>query len=741
MYLNNELCLRIMPLERKQADGKSEYVILPRLVYDWLKSYERVFNKRGVGSTTLAGFDAWMRYNFELIWCPRGSQTHLHYSSVEDAYLRTHRDSILANTIRRFLNETAETEEGKRIISDLYTHTRAAHEIMVIGLLGKLDGRSQRKSLSVVVFAGKNLDRAVFMPFKALKSEGEVSIVDPKGQTEGPVFAESLRTTFVPYSCKARVTWGASAMPKTATKRGRGNKEEEPDSDFTSCSDIGEGDDTDHWVREPTGKGEGSVSAPAVMENHALKSFRRALKIAVRTAAQPNAGGGKSRSKGSAPAAKSRSTGSASGVKTVSVIAAGVSTPIIDSGAGGLAPISTPVVALAAGPGLDSGGITAPLAPQLPAAGAVAVTPRLHGSDVRGTGSADPADASRDDRLRRAVDALLTARDSRAAEIVGGMVSEILPGTDGALNAALLTEAALSAIHTLRTMPGGAYEEFLKQARLVEPPRSKSRPRGGVTAKEKDAYFFSAQGVRVRTILDEMTREGNDARVTDPDADPRRITDLDSGEGLMPVRPTVPGFDMDAFLVKNAELVKQCNHGDLYRNMFREICMTLGEPLLILIFMQKVTGFSPCAPANFGFRAVKALDVAIDYYTFLKHPTTYLQSGICYDIVEKKYTPLENHVLFQIYAPIDLKRFYLDSVDAYQTGGMPGCCARYLAWLDVVDRREYTFFKERMDKDDRMVEWLKRDTPDKFTPREYLYWQLDKTVPAIIVKQELPSPV
>jgi len=238
-----------------------------------------------------------------------------------------------------------------------------------------------------------------------------------------------------------------------------------------------------------------------------------------------------------------------------------------------------------------------------------------------------------------------------------------------------------------------------------------------------------------------MTSEGNDARVTDPDADPRTITDLDSGEGLVPVRPTVPGFDMDAFLVKNANLVKQCNHGELYRNMFREICMTLAEPLLILIFMQKVTGFSPCDPANFGFRAANALDdVSIDYYTFLKHPTTYLQSGTRYDIVEKKYTPLENHVLFKKYAPIELKKFYLESVVAYQTSGMPDCCARYLAWLDVSDHREYTCFKERMDKDDRMVEWLKRDTPDKFTPREYLYWQLDKAIPAIIVKQELPSP-
>jgi hypothetical protein len=713
-----------------EADTASSggFVPIQQVIYDWLLQYQMVLNNvesgsRGGSHMTRDGFDAWVTYNLGLLWKASDEGGPVDYGHWKTAFLRTHPESVLANSVRTFLHDLSRSAGGRLALSSLYRTDRRAHGIMALGLLGCLrvsEGKT-RAARCVLTFTGKDYNSLVVVPVNTIKDVGEAFFLDVPEEKGTIIFIAAVSQTLTPCAPPKAFCFGHSMNPKTvkngSNKRGWMNREEEFDPEFKEPTAQEVLDDTYEWTRELVegGKG-GAASAGTVTPIDGFQMLRIALKTPGRApvppakqkkkakkepapgvSAHPIDGNGCSAGPGSA---RSSSGVTDSGVapsstlllgdkhQKVAVAGAGIP-PAMSSGAG-----IPPAMSSGAGisPTMSSGA-------GIPPAMSSGQGPAARGCAV--CAGCSPA-------LIATVKSLQDAKDKRAREILSS-----LPVIDAQTPVAVLVDTGMLVLQTLKSLPA-AYKDFLELAGLQEIPERGRLPK--VVDKSRD-YAFSRQGLYVGNLLDTMRRERE--------------------ETVPAVAPTVPGFCLGDFLAILGPVVEACEHGDLYQSMFMDICTTLEEPLLILLFVKRVSQNPTKGVVNFGQRAVYALNRGIhDFRTSLRYPGVYLRSGLHFDKIKKVFIPLHETHEFLTYYTVGMQRTYLATVKNAQERGLPVCCARYLGKFEVLHHRDFPRFLEGYNKLPEVVEYNRRDRWDKFTPREHMMWQHGRPIPGVAVKTD-----
>lgn len=689
-----------------KPEMSASFVPVQEIIYDWLLDYQPVLNTvgggsggRGVNHLTRAGFDAWITYNLGVLWRGSDKGGPVDHGPWRTAFLRTHPESVLANTVRTFLHDLSRSALGGLALSSLYRADRRAHGLMALGLMGSMrvsDGKA-RATRYVLTFTGKDFNSLVFVPCSVLKDVGEAGFLDVSEEQGIMVSLMTIGQTIMPCEKPKAFCLGQSMNPKNAQtggrKRGWMNREEEFDPEFKEPTVQEEDlDDTHEWRREG-----GGAFAEAVAPMDGFQMLRIALQTPghapVRPALADDAAGSKQKKKAKkdpAPADSAHPVDSHG-------CSAGPGSAISSSGLGDsdVAPSSTLLLGdkHVGPPSATSSGAGAPPATSSGAA------PAAGGCGV--CAGCSPA-------LIATVKAVQDAKDKRAREILSS-----LPCIDTQTPVDVLVDTGMLVLHALKSLPS-AYKDFLELAGLQEIPERGRLPKVVDTSRD---YAFSRQGLYIRNLLDTMRRE--------------------RAETVPAVSPTVPGFCLEDFLAILGPMVDACEHGDLYKSMFMDICTTLEEPLLILLFVKRVSQNPTKGVVNFGQRAVYALNRGIhDFRTSLRYPGVYLRSGLHFDKIKKVFIPLHETHEFLAYYTVGMQRTYLATVRNAEERGLPACCARYLGKFEVLRHRDFPRFLEGYNKLPEVVEYNRRDSWVKFNPREHMMWQHGRPIPGVAVKTE-----
>jgi hypothetical protein len=679
-------------------------VSVQEVLYDWLLEYQLALNtvgseSKGANYLTRDGYDAWVTYNLGLLWGKSDRSGPVDYGPVKSAFLRTHPESMLAHSVRSFLHDLVGTTRGKLVLSGLYRADRRVHELMALGLIvcprdSEKKGRAPR---CVLTFTGKNFANLVMVPVNTLKNDvGEAAFLDVP-EAKGTMIAvvavnETLTTCANPKAFCLGHSMNPKCVKRIGNKRGWMNHEEEFDPEFKEPTAQEILDDDHEWRRELVGNGKGNT-APAATETpiDGFQMLRTALKTPGRapvpSALVAGAAGSKQKKKAKKQPAPGVVTNSAHLVDGTGCSAASCSAGATD---GPVASSSTPI-------GDKHGGV---------AVAGAGIQPVMSSGQGPAKGCAVCAGCS--PALIATVKSLQEAKDKRPREILSS-----LPVIDHETPIMVLVETGMLVLQTLKCSPA-AYNDFLELAGLQETSARGRLPKVVDTSRD---YTFSRQGLHIRSLLDTMRREREDT--------------------VPAVAPTVPGFCLDDFLAILAPMVEACEHGDLYQLMFQDICKTLDEPLLILVFMKRVSEHHAKGVVNFGLRAVNALNRGMhDFRTSLRYPVVYLRSGLHFDKIKKVFMPLhETPEFLKQYTP-GMQRTYLTIVKNAEERGLPVCCARFLGKFEVLKHRDFPIFLESYNKIPEVVEYNKRDSWDKFNPREHTIWQHGGAIPGVVIKTD-----
>ena len=679
------------------------------VLYDWLLQYQLALNtvgseSKGANYLTRDGYDAWVTYNLGLLWGKSDRGGPVDYGPVKSAFLRTHPESMLAHSVRTFLHDLVGTPRGKLALSGLYRGDRRVHELMALGLMGRPrdSGKKGKAGPCVLTFTGKNFANLVMVSVNTLKKDvGEATFLDVPEAKGTMIAVVAVNETLTPCTNPKAFCLGHSMNPKcvkkrTGNKRGWMNHEEEIDPDFKEPTAQEILDDEYEWKRELVGTGKGDT-APAGTETpiDGFQMLRTALKSPGRGPVPPAPVDGGTGSKQKKKVKKQP----APGVVTASaplVDGTGCSPASACSSAGAtegpVASSSTPLGDKQGGVAVSGAGIHPVMSPGQ--------------GPVKEEGCAVCAGCS--PALIATVKSLQDAKDKRPREILSS-----LPVIDAQTPVDVLVETGMLVLQTLKSLPA-AYKDFLELAGLQETPERGRLSK--VFDKSRD-YMFSRQGLYIKNLLDTMRRERE--------------------ETVPAVAPTIPGFCLDDFLAILGPMVEACEHGDLYQSMFMDICATLDEPLLILLFVKRVSQNPTRGVVNFGLRAVNALNRGMhDFRTSLRYPVVYLRSGLHFDKIKKVFIPLHETPEFLKYYTPCMQRTYLTTVKNAEERGLPVCCARYLGKFEVLHHRDFPRFLESYNKLPEVIDYNRRDSWDKFTPREHMMWQHGGRIPGVAVKTD-----
>ncbi len=743
--------------------SKGGFVTLHQIVYDWLVEFEPVLcpaqsGKNVAGELGREGFESWATHNLSLMWGTDDDGLPVPFGCLRNNFLCTHTESEVASTIRALLRVQEREPAGRTLLCTLYRRDREPNEFMALGLLGfQLTAKGVRPPRHVIVFTANDYTNLVAVPHAQLVKGVERSVLDAPVAVSKMVVACALNQYLRPCMDTKATTWGQSGGPKSSTggKRGSGwmNREADVDPEFKldEGAALSEGDDDHVWVRDSgsavgpvyTDSGEGSLTdaewkgpwgKPWDAEGLAFLAYSAVSRPGSKNRAAGRggnglfdigdpSGAGLSRNQPSA-AGPSRNEPSAAGANLTSATSAAGANLTSATSAAGANPASGPIAAganhtsgpIAAGASHTSGPIAAGANPT---SGPIAAGPsHANGPSAAGVAKTKkavpcPTDANAPPAaLIETVRMVQGALDPRIREILSS-----LPDINMNTAPGVLAEVGLAVMQALRSHRS-EYEVFLNTAHLRD-LRPLKRLDGAIDTSRD--YTLSRYGCWISGKLEKMR--------------------TDRADTLPVVVHTVPEFSLRAFLQQLGPLVETCGHGELYWEVFFEICETLDEPLLILFFIKGVAEQRGRGVLQFLERARNTLSEVIhDYWAFLRYPTTYLQSGCYFDLVTKSYIPFHQTSAFNDLCTLELRLEYMAALKGYSSNGFPPCCACFLARTHVTNHRSYGDFLKRYQELPVVLEWNKRDGVDKYTPRELIMWQYRELLPAIAVKEERAVP-
>lgn len=283
-----------------------------------------------------------------------------------------------------------------------------------------------------------------------------------------------------------------------------------------------------------------------------------------------------------------------------------------------------------------------------------------------------------------------------------------------------MMHCALQILLGLKAQDNGNFEKVAELAGLAKVAPKKTRSGQEPPPDEVFRCMISRSYTEVRDLLKDLKRD-RDAEVQG------------AGETLVP-------YDMDSLTLPPEMLTmkEDCDFGDTYKAMFKDICDVLCHPLLILKFMEAVVKHDTAhpGPLRFPVRASLALqEVKLDFRLAL-HYTEFIPSGGYFDVCSRTFKKFGETDGFRHVCPEELRNYHIAERVRFFGDGIPPCCVEYLAYNQVKKHGLFPRFKEGFQELAAVIQWNERNPQVDISPHDKINFKYSSVMTAIVVKTE-----